>query len=246
LRRVGVRGDSSGERPGGGVPGRSTDQLPTGSAAEGEMAYLALVRHGESEWNALGLWTGWRDVSLTDTGREEARRAAEALRDVRFDVAYTSKLVRAHQTLDEIKQELETPDLGTVEAVELNERDYGDLTAKNKWDVQKEYGDEQFQKWRRSWDYPVPGGETLKDVHARVAPYYDQHILPDLKAGKNVIVAAHGNSLRALVKHLENVPDDQIPLLEIGTGEVYVYDVDPSGKIVSKDIRAANPQRGKV
>ncbi len=210
------------------------------------MAYLVLVRHGESEWNAQGLWTGWRDVSLNEKGREEARRAADALRDVKLDVGYTSKLIRAQQTLDEIKQALGVPNLPVVEDAALNERDYGDLTAKNKWEVEKEYGADQFLKWRRSWDYPVPGGETLKDVYARVAPYYDQHLLPDLKAGKNVIVAAHGNSLRALVKHLENIPDDAIPSLEIGTGEVYVYQVDPTGKIVAKEIRAANPDRGKV
>ncbi|HEY7067593.1 MAG TPA: 2,3-bisphosphoglycerate-dependent phosphoglycerate mutase [Chloroflexota bacterium] len=210
------------------------------------MAYLVLVRHGESEWNTLGLWTGWRDVSLTENGHVEARRAAEALRDIKFDKGYTSQLVRAQQTLDDIRDVLGLKDLPVVEDAALNERDYGDLTAKNKWDVQKEYGEDQFLKWRRSWDYPVPGGETLKDVYDRVAPYYDQHILPDLKAGKNVIVAAHGNSLRALVKHLENIPDDVIPSLEIGTGEVYVYQVDPSGKIVSKEIRAANPLRGKV
>jgi 2,3-bisphosphoglycerate-dependent phosphoglycerate mutase len=215
-------------------------------AAEGEMAYLVLVRHGESEWNTLGLWTGWRDVELTQKGHAEARQAAEALAGIKLDVAYTSKLKRARQTLDDITATLGVTGLPVVEDAALNERDYGDLTAKNKWDVQKEYGDEQFLKWRRSWDYPVPGGETLKDVYARVAPYYDQHILPDLKAGKNVIVAAHGNSLRALVKHLEDIPDDEIPSLEIGTGEVYVYEVDPSGKITAKTIRAANPNRGKV
>ncbi|HZR99729.1 MAG TPA: 2,3-diphosphoglycerate-dependent phosphoglycerate mutase [Chloroflexota bacterium] len=210
------------------------------------MAYLVLVRHGESEWNTLGLWTGWRDVALTEKGHAEARQAADALRGIKFDVAYTSKLKRARQTLDDITAALGEPDLPVVEDAALNERDYGDLTAKNKWEVQKEYGDEQFLKWRRSWDYPVPGGETLKDVYARVAPYYDEHILPELKAGKNVIVAAHGNSLRALVKHLEDIPDNEIPGLEIGTGEVYVYEVDPSGKITSKAIRAANPNRGKV
>ncbi|HLH22475.1 MAG TPA: 2,3-diphosphoglycerate-dependent phosphoglycerate mutase [Chloroflexota bacterium] len=210
------------------------------------MAYLVLVRHGESEWNTLGLWTGWRDVSLTEAGHAEARRAAEALRGIKFDVAYTSKLKRARQTLDDITTALGIQDLPVVEDAALNERDYGDLTAKNKWEVEKEYGEDQFLKWRRSWDYPVPGGETLKDVYARVAPYYDQHILPELKAGKNVIVAAHGNSLRALVKHLENIPDDEIPKLEIGTGEVYVYEVDPSGKITAKTIRATNPNRGKV
>jgi 2,3-bisphosphoglycerate-dependent phosphoglycerate mutase len=213
---------------------------------EVEMAYLVLVRHGESEWNTLGLWTGWRDVSLTEKGHAEARQAAEALTNVKLDVAYTSKLKRARQTLDDITATLGVPNLPVVEDAALNERDYGDLTAKNKWDVQKEYGDEQFLKWRRSWDYPVPGGETLKDVYERVAPYYDQHILPDLKAGKNVIVAAHGNSLRALVKHLENIPDADVASLKIGTGEVYLYEVDASGKITSKTIRAANPNRGKV
>jgi 2,3-bisphosphoglycerate-dependent phosphoglycerate mutase len=210
------------------------------------MAYLALVRHGESEWNTLGLWTGWRDVALTEKGHAEARQAAEALDGIKLDVAYTSKLQRARQTLDDVTATLGIRDLPVIEDAALNERDYGDLTAKNKWDVQKEYGEEQFLKWRRSWDYPVPGGETLKDVYARVAPYYDQRILPDLKAGKNVIVAAHGNSLRALVKHLENIPDDEIASLEIGTGEVYLYEVDPSGKIISKTIRATNPNRGKV
>jgi 2,3-bisphosphoglycerate-dependent phosphoglycerate mutase len=210
------------------------------------MAYLALVRHGESEWNTLGLWTGWRDVALTEKGHAEARQAAEALDGIKLDVAYTSKLQRARQTLDDVTATLGIRDLPVIEDAALNERDYGDLTAKNKWDVQKEYGEEQFLKWRRSWDYPVPGGETLKDVYARVAPYYDQHILPDLKAGKNVIVAAHGNSLRALVKHLENIPDDEIASLEIGTGEVYLYEVDPTGKIISKTIRATNPNRGKV
>jgi 2,3-bisphosphoglycerate-dependent phosphoglycerate mutase len=210
------------------------------------MAYLILVRHGKSEWNALGLWTGWRDVELNEEGHTEARRAAEALRGMRLDVGYTSKLKRAQETLADIQDELNLPNLPVTQAIELNERDYGDLTAKNKWEVQKEYGEEQFLKWRRSWDYPVPGGETLKDVYARVAPYYDSQILPQLQAGKNVIIAAHGNSLRALVKHLENIPDAEIPNLEIGTGEVYVYEIDPSGKVVGKEIRAANPQAGKV
>ncbi len=209
------------------------------------MAYLVLVRHGQSDWNALGLWTGLTDISLTEEGREEARRAAAMLSDVKLDVAYTSRLKRAHQTLEEITRALGVSNLPVHEDAALNERDYGELTAKNKWDIQREYGDEQFLKWRRSWDYPVPGGETLKDVYARVVPYYEQHILPDLKAGKNVIVAAHGNSLRALVKHLENVPDEAIPKLEIGTGEVYVYHVDDDGEVLSKQIRATNPNTGR-
>src|SRR5215203_1032893 len=210
------------------------------------MAYLALVRHGQSEWNALGLWTGLRDIGLNDIGIEEARQAAESLRGITFDVAYTSALKRAHQTLEKILDTLGQKGIPTTANAAINERDYGDLTAKNKWDVQKEYGDEQFMKWRRSWDYPVPNGETLKDVHDRVAPYYDATILPELKARKNVIVAAHGNSLRALVKHLENIAETEIPSLEIGTGEVYLYEVDKDGKITSKEIRVANPLAGKV
>ena len=209
------------------------------------MGYLVLVRHGQSEWNALGLWTGLRDVPLSEEGIEEARRAAEALRDVKFDVGYTSALGRAQQTLEEIKTALGQTEIPTIAAPELNERDYGDLTAKNKWKIQEEYGTEQFLKWRRSWDYPVPGGETLKDVHARVSAYYDRQILPDLEAGKNVIIAAHGNSLRALVKHLENISEDEIPKLEIGTGEVYIYRVDPDGKVGDREIRSVNLPTGR-
>lgn len=210
------------------------------------MAYLVLVRHGQSEWNALGLWTGLRDVSLSPEGIAEARRAGEALSDIPLDLGYTSALKRAQQTLDEIKRVLRREDLPTKASAALNERDYGDLTAKNKWKIQEEYGDEQFLKWRRSWDYPVPGGETLKDVYARVVPYYEGEILPQLEAGKNVIVAAHGNSLRALVKRLEGIADQEIPKLEIGTGEVYIYQIDPRGEVVAKEIRATNANRGKV
>ena len=209
------------------------------------MGYLVLVRHGQSEWNALGLWTGLRDVPLSEEGIEEARRAAEALRDVKFDVGYTSELGRAQQTLEEIKTALGQTEIPTIAAPELNERDYGDLTAKNKWKIQEEYGTEQFLKWRRSWDYPVPGGDTLKDVHARVSAYYDRQILPDLEAGKNVIIAAHGNSLRALVKHLENISEDEIPKLEIGTGEVYIYRVDPDGTVGDREIRSVNLTTGR-
>src|SRR5215213_7051403 len=187
------------------------------------MAYLVLVRHGQSEWNALGLWTGLRDVELSEAGKEEARRAGTALADISLDLGYASALKRAQQTLEEIEQAIGREDLPNIYDAALNERDYGDLTAKNKWKIQEEYGDEQFLKWRRSWDFPVPGGETLKDVHARVVPYYEREILPQLKAGKNVIIAAHGNSLRALVKRLEGIGDADIPKLEIGTGEVYVY-----------------------
>lgn len=203
------------------------------------MAYLVLVRHGQSEWNALGLWTGWQDVSLTEQGKEEARKAADGLRDISLHKAYTSNLKRAQQTLEELKQAMQHAELETVQSEKLNERHYGEYTGKNKWEVKEQIGEEEFTKLRRTWDHPVPGGETLKDVHDRAVPFYEQHILQDLKAGKNVIIAAHGNTLRALMKHLENVPEDKIHEVEIGTGEVVAYEIDEDGSVLGKEIRTA-------
>jgi 2,3-bisphosphoglycerate-dependent phosphoglycerate mutase len=205
------------------------------------MAYLALIRHGQSEWNALGLWTGLRDISLNDIGREEARHAAESIASIPFQVAFTSELRRAHETLDEILQATGNQGVPIFHDRALNERDYGDLTAKNKWEVRDQYGEEQFLLWRRSWDTAPPNGESLKDVYARVVPYYESQIVPRLRAGENVLVVAHGNSLRALVKYLESIGDDDIADVELGTAEVYLYEVDQAGKVVSKEIRAVNP-----
>src|SRR5581483_6860002 len=146
------------------------------------MAKLALLRHGQSEYNAKGLWTGLTDISLNEDGIAEAHRAADALRDVSFDVAFTSMLKRAQETLDIILADLQNTAIPIHRNAALNERDYGDLTGKNKWQVRDEYGEEQFLKWRRSWNYPVPGGETLEDVYARVVPYYESQILPELRA----------------------------------------------------------------
>lgn len=202
------------------------------------MAYLVFVRHGQSEWNELGLWTGQRDVELTGQGREDARRAADALRDLTLHKAYTSKLKRAQHTLREILDELKQIEIETIQHEALNERDYGEYTAKNKWDIKEAIGEEEFTKLRRNWDHPVPGGETLKDVHARALPYYEEHILADLKAGHNVIVAAHGNTLRALMKHLEEVADDKVHELEIGTAGVIVYEINEDGKMTGKTIRS--------
>ena len=201
------------------------------------MAYLVLVRHGQSEWNALGLWTGQEDVALTDQGRAEARKAAEHLKDITLHKAHTSTLSRAQQTLEEIKNALQHTRLETTHHSALNERHYGDYQAKNKWDIKEQIGEEEFTKLRRNWDHPVPNGETLKDVHSRVLPYYEQHILQDLKDGKNVIVAAHGNSLRALMKHLDQLADDRVHELEIGTGEVHVYEISEDGTVLGKEIR---------
>lgn len=202
------------------------------------MSYLVLVRHGQSAWNELGQWTGLTDVELTDKGRAEARSAAKTLEGLTFSAAYTSNLKRAQDTLAEILDELHQTELEAQKSAALNERDYGILTGKNKWQAKDEYGEEQFMKWRRGWNEPIPGGETLQDVHDRAVPYYQQHILADLKAGKNVIVAAHGNTLRALVKHIERIAETDVPALEIGTGEVYLYEIDSdSGQVLAKDIK---------
>lgn len=209
------------------------------------MAKLVLVRHGKSEWNEKGLWTGWRDIPLAPKGVEEAKTTGEQLKDIHFDYAYTSALMRAQQTLSEILRVInQTPPITNDKA--LNERDYGDYTEKNKWDIQKELGEEEFQRIRRSWDYPPPNGESLKMVYERVIPYFESEILPHLKSGENIIIAAHGNSLRALVKYLENISEDEIATLEIGTGEAYVYDIDTEGKVTNKEIRGINESKGKV
>lgn len=204
------------------------------------MAYLVLIRHGRSLWNDKGLWTGWTDIGLNKEGKDEAKATAQSLLDLSFDIAHTSKLKRAKQTLDIIFAYLKITNLEIIKHQALNERHYGDYTGKNKWQVKEEIGEEKFQLLRRSWDYPIPNGESLKQVFKRVFPYYKKAILPHLKKGKNVIISAHGNSLRALVKHLEEIPDEEISQLEIKTGEAYVYEIDAKGKIVSKQIRAQN------
>lgn len=204
------------------------------------MATLILVRHGKSEWNAKDLWTGWTDVNLNEAGQKEAKAAAEELKDIQIDETFTSSLKRAQHTLEIIKRALGLENLPTTIDKALNERDYGDLTGKNKWKIKEEFGDEQFNKWRRGFDEKPPNGESLHDVYNRVIPYYSAHILPELKKGKNVIIAAHGNSLRALVKYLENISDNDIEQVEIATGEVYIYSIDVTGKVINKEIRVAH------
>ncbi|HUQ84947.1 MAG TPA: 2,3-bisphosphoglycerate-dependent phosphoglycerate mutase [Candidatus Limnocylindrales bacterium] len=202
-----------------------------------QQSSLVLIRHGQSEWNAKGLWTGWSDPSLSELGRKQADEAGKMLKDIHFDVAYTSALLRAVQTLNHIKKAKNQPKIPTVSHKALNERDYGALTGKNKWEVEKEFGEKQFLKWRRGWDEPIPHGESLKDVYERVVPYFKDNILPKLKSGKNIIIAAHGNSLRALVKYLENISDSEISKLEIPVGQIHVYKIDEDGNIVGKEIR---------
>lgn len=210
------------------------------------MAKLILVRHGKSEWNKLGKWTGWTDVGLVEEGLVEARRAGEAIKDFHIDTVHVSDLRRTHETWREIQNVIGRNDLEAREHPALKERSYGVFTGKNKWEVQKEVGEEEFMRIRRGWNHPIPEGETMKDVHDRAVPYYEKHILPELKAGKNVLIVGHGNTLRAMVKYFEKLSDEGVSDLEFGLGEVYVYDVDSEGKITGKEIRAANALKGKV
>lgn len=197
---------------------------------------LVLVRHGESEWNKLNLFTGWKDVDLTKKGVEEAKRAGTLLKahGVKFDLGFTSALKRAQRTLDLILAETGQTDLPITRDQALNERDYGDLVGLNKDDARKRWGDEQVHIWRRSYDIPPPGGESLKDTAARVLPYYESHILPQIKAGKSIIVAAHGNSLRALVMVLDQLSQEQVLALNLATGVPLVYRLDAQGAVTDK------------
>ncbi|MBI4093926.1 2,3-bisphosphoglycerate-dependent phosphoglycerate mutase [Candidatus Kaiserbacteria bacterium] len=210
------------------------------------MAKLILVRHGKSEWNKLGKWTGWTDVGLVEEGLEEARRAARSLTSVQIDHVHVSTLKRAHETFEEMRGILGLGSIKPKVHEALKERSYGIYTGKNKWQVKEEVGEEEFKKIRRSWSHPIPKGETMKDVYDRVVPYYNVHMLPALKRGENVLSIGHGNTFRALMKYLEGLSDEGVSELEFGTGEVYIYDVDEMGNIVGKEIRAANRDKLKV
>lgn len=197
---------------------------------------LVLVRHGESEWNKLNLFTGWKDPGLTDKGVAEAKAAGARLKaaGLKFDVAYTSVLSRAQRTLDLILAEIGQTGLVTHKDKALNERDYGELSGLNKDDARKKWGEAQVLIWRRSYDVPPPGGESLKDTAARVLPYFEANIQPVLKAGRDVIIAAHGNSLRALIMHLEKLTPDEILKRELATGVPVVYRLKADGSIANR------------
>jgi 2,3-bisphosphoglycerate-dependent phosphoglycerate mutase len=196
---------------------------------------LVLVRHGQSDWNLKNLFTGWKDPGLTEQGVAEAHKAGEQLRDLKltFDIAFTSVLSRAQKTLDIILEELGQTGLETVKDQALNERDYGDLTGMNKDEARAQFGEEQVHIWRRSFDVPPPGGESLKMTAERVLPYYKAEILPKVLAGKRTIVAAHGNSLRSLIMELENLSPEEILKRELGTGTPIIYRLDENGAILS-------------
>ena len=196
---------------------------------------LVLVRHGQSEWNLKNLFTGWRDVDLTEKGVTEAREAGRKLKaqGLTFDVAYTSALKRAQRTLDLMLEEMGQT-IPVIKDQALNERDYGDLSGLNKDDARKKWGEEQVHIWRRSYDIAPPGGESLKDTLARTLPYYVTEILPRVLRGERVLVAAHGNSLCALVMVLEKLSPEQILQREIGTGVPIIYRLDADSTVKSK------------
>jgi 2,3-bisphosphoglycerate-dependent phosphoglycerate mutase len=197
---------------------------------------LILVRHGQSEWNLQNLFTGWRNPNLTEQGIEEARTTGRALkaRGIVPDLYYTSALRRAQHTLDLMLEEMGIANVTITRNTALNERDYGDLSGLNKDDARAKWGEEQVLIWRRSYDVPPPGGESLKDTAARTLPYYEAEIVPQLKAGKTVLVAAHGNSLRAMVMAIEGLTPEQILRREIATGQPTVYRIGPDGKLVER------------
>ncbi len=221
------------------------------------MGYLILVRHGESRWNKQDKFTGWVDVPLSEKGIKEALICAKQLEKISFDVAYTSKLQRATETLliilskqnhtgiflhNEGKEkrwsfhtpELENREIPIYSNVALNERYYGALQGVNKSQARKKYGKEQVFEWRRSYDIRPPNGESLKDTIKRTLPYFKKNIMKDVKSGKNVIVSAHGNSLRGIIKHIENISNYKIASLEVPTGKPIVYKFE-KGKLVKKN-----------
>jgi 2,3-bisphosphoglycerate-dependent phosphoglycerate mutase len=197
------------------------------------MPILALVRHGQSLWNHENRFTGFVDVPLTEKGRAEARQAAESLKGLTFDVAYTSALTRAQETLALILESLGQR-IPVIRDAALNERHYGDLQGLNKEDAAKRWGDDQVKKWRRSYDIPPPNGESLEMTAKRVLPFYDRAISGDLRQGKNVLVVAHGNSNRSLVMKLDKLTGEQVVGLELATGVPLVYELSMEGEVLLK------------
>lgn len=203
---------------------------------------IILARHHESEWNKLGLWTGKRDRHLTDYGFKKSEDMGLLIKDVKIDCAFASMQVRSIETLSCMLNVCERFDVPTEHSASLNERDYGDYTGKNKWEMEEKLGEAEFEKMRRGWDYPIPNGESLKMVYDRVVPYYLEKILPKAKEGKNVLVVSHGNALRALIKYMEDIKDEKMIDVEMPFGAILIYQVDENGKKVVKEERDITSQ----
>lgn len=199
---------------------------------------LLLIRHSESEWNALGKWTGTTDVHLSEKGFHEATMFGQALKDIKIDQAFVSQQVRTLETLEGILNASQQFDVPYEHVGAFNERDYGDYTGKNKWEMRDLIGEDKFNKIRRDWNYDVPNGETLKMVYERAVPYYKKHVLPLIHAGKNVLIVSHGNSIRALMKYIEKTSDKGISELEMPFGDIIMYEVDKKGYGLNKAVRA--------
>ena len=200
------------------------------------MASLVLVRHGQSQWNEKNIFTGWKNPDLTELGIKEAIKAGIALKKsgYKFDLMFTSVLLRAIRTGKLILEALDQKDLKVIENEALNERDYGDLSGLNKDEAKKRWGSDQVHTWRRSFDTPPPQGESLKNTAERVLPYFSENILPLIRKNQEIIVAAHGNSLRALVMHLDNLSPDEVVRLEIPTGMPICYQINNQGQVQNK------------
>lgn len=199
------------------------------------MPILTLIRHGQSIWNLQNRFTGWVDVPLSEQGREEAKRAAGHIRDMKFDVAYTSALRRAQHTLEIIQDELGW-ELPVIRDQALNERHYGDLQGLDKDETRARHGDEQVHIWRRSFDVPPPNGEALKNTAERTLPFFDRCIMGDIRKGRNVLVVAHGNSNRSIVMKLDGLSGEEIMKLELATGVPLVYEITGEGEVLSRTL----------
>ncbi len=199
------------------------------------MPTLTLVRHGQSLWNLENRFTGWVDVPLTQTGEDEARAAGQRLAGKTFDVAYTSVLQRAQDTLTIMLETLEVT-VPVIRDQALNERHYGDLQGLNKAETAARYGDEQVRIWRRSYATPPPNGESLQDTANRTLPFFERAILGDIAQGKDVLVVAHGNSNRSIVMRLDKLSEEQVLALELGTGVPLVYDMERDGTVIDKQV----------
>lgn len=198
---------------------------------------LIIARHHESEWNKSGLWTGIRDRHLTEYGFQKSAEMGKLISDIHIDGAFASMQVRSIETLSCMLEALGLYHVPTEHNAALNERDYGDYTGKDKWHMHEILGEEGWNNVRREWDCPVPNGETLKMVYERVVPFYLEHILPKITEGKNILMVSHGNAIRALVKYIEQIPDEEVKNIEMLFGGILVYDLDVAGHMVGKEIR---------
>ena len=198
---------------------------------------LVIARHHESEWNKLGKWTGSVNVGLTPYGFDMSKKMGSLIKNLPITQAFASAQIRSLETLLCMEDGV-CMDVPITRDAALNERDYGDYTGKNKWEMEKLLGTEEFEKLRRDWDYPVPHGETLKMVYERIVPYYTDVILPVLREGKTTLVVAHGNSLRALIKYIENIPETEMINVEMPFGSVIVYEIDQDGHMTNKEVRS--------